>query len=143
MSLGSARGSGLEPGLFEALPDPLVQLLGAEADDVSQVADEPVGELLVLDLVKNVAAFVVPQRSAQLLVVHCRLALLLAPHLSHGLGLAHHELALPAPGPQRPPDHVPEMLKVTSSATRSQRVPDEVLGPDHREQRKLRNKLST
>lgn len=79
---------------FNMVTNPSVKLFGAEPDDVSQVADEPVGELLVVDFVKNVSSFVVAQSPAQLFVVHGRLALLLAPQLGHALRLAHDELAV-------------------------------------------------
>ena len=94
---------------FNVLPDEQIELSRTVADNVSQVAHEPIGELLIMNLVQDVAAFVVPQCPAQLLVVHGRFALVLAPQLGHGLRLAHHKFAVETSGPDGPPDHVSEM----------------------------------
>ena len=88
--------------------DAKVEFLGTEADNVAQVAHEPIGELLVVHFVQDVAAFVVAQSSTQLFVIHGTLALLLTPQSGHTLGLAHDELPVETVVTQRPTDNISE-----------------------------------
>ena len=95
-------------GSFNVFTDAKVKFLGTEPDNVAQVTHEPIGELLVVHFVQDVATFVVAQSPTQLFVIHCTLALLLTPQSGHALGLAHDELPVETVVAQRPTDNISE-----------------------------------
>ena len=76
------------------LPDPIVEFFCTESNQISQITDESVGKLFVVNFVKDVAALVVPQGPAQFFVVHGGFALLLAPKFGNSFWFTHDEFSV-------------------------------------------------
>ncbi|KAH9406270.1 hypothetical protein TYRP_013878 [Tyrophagus putrescentiae] len=87
----STTGAGVEAAAHQG-----VELRRVVADDRLEIADELVDEALAVHLGDHVAVVVVAQRPRQLLVVHRRLVLPLAPQLGDRLRVHQLELRLEA-----------------------------------------------
>ena len=80
-------------------PDQVEEVLGFVAEEALKVADESVDVSLAGSFVDDVLVVVIPQTTAQLLVVHLWFVLPLAPASGHLVRVRHLELpAVAGPG---------------------------------------------